>query len=198
MKLLVLYKTISCLCSLRGGQHIVLQQKGQMKEQADTFMRFCFQLRESGLETHSALVSTKLSFTLPVHLPHLSLSDLGSGTSWSLCSGAQLDNMLQTDCPLGSSSLLYFFFCFSQNIKCIKDQLNSATNKDSTTADRVDGWSTAREKFDPLCIMLLCVSKGQRTQSTKRGNKHHVTQSGNRQTCLMKLLFTQGFDLTLI
>lgn len=96
------------------------------------------------------------------------------------------------------------FSFFSQHIKCIKDQSNSATNKDSTTADRVDGWSTAREKFDPLCIMFLCVSvcactcRGQHTQSTKRGNKQHVTQSGTRQTCLMKLLFTEVFDLTLI
>lgn len=112
------------------------------------------------------------------------------GPSWTTCCRQIVLLVLVHYCT--------FFFCFSQNIKCIKDQLNSATNKDSTTADRVDGWSTAREKFDPLCIMLLCVSKGQRTQSTKRGNKHHVTQSGNRQTCLMKLLFTQGFDLTLI
>lgn len=52
------------------------------------------------------------------------------------------------------------FFSLSQNIKCIKEQWNSATNKDSTTADRVEGWASAREKFDPLCMLLwvsVCV-----------------------------------------
>lgn len=165
-------------------------------------MRFCFHLsllglRESGLEAHSA------SFPKIFPLLFSSIYPIYPCQAW----GAALPGLftprpsLTTCCrQIVFLVLVHYctFFCISQNIKCIKEQLNSATNKDSTTADRVDGWSTAREKFDPLCIMLLCVSKGQHTQSTKRGNKHHVSQSGNRQTCLMKLLFTEGFDLTLI
>jgi len=67
---------------------------------------------------------------------------------------------LTTCCRQIVLSVLVHYCTFSrssQHIKRIKDQRNSATNKDSTTADRVDGWSTARDKFDPLCIMFLCV-----------------------------------------
>ena len=95
------------------------------------------------------------------------------------------------------------FSCFSQHIKCIKDQWNSATNKDSTTADRVDGWSTAREEFDPLCIMFLCVSvcvhvEDSTHKAQREGINSMLLKSGTRQTCPMKLLSTEGFDLTLI
>lgn len=74
------------------------------------------------------------------------------------------------------------FSCFSQHIKCIKDQWNSATNKDSTTADRVDGWSTAREKFDPLCIMFLCVSACVHVQDST-----HKAQRGGINSMLLRV-----------
>jgi len=41
--------------------------------------------------------------------------------------------------------------------------------------------------------VCVCVcAEDSTTQSTKRGNKQHVTQSGTRQTCPMKLLSTHG------
>lgn len=46
--------------------------------------------------------------------------------------------------------------------------------------------------------VYVCAHKGQHTQSTKRGNKQHVAQSGTRQTFQMKLLSMEGFDLSLI
>lgn len=66
------------------------------------------------------------------------------------------------------------FSCLSQHIKCIKDRRNSATNKASTTADRVDGWSAARERVwslvynVPACVYLEDSTHSQHTQSTKR------------------------------
>lgn len=136
-------------------------------------MRFCFhfclpELRESNTEPPSTHLSKRLSFTrlsVPVsgpEGPHTGLCALGPGFLWLLTTCCRQIVLLV---------LVHYctFSCFSQNIKCIKDQWNSATNKDSTTADRVDGWSEAREKFDPLCIMLLCVHTKDSTHKAQRG-----------------------------
>lgn len=95
---------------------------------------------------------------------------LGSSKACLLTLSHWLFSLLKTCCrqtvllvPVHHCTL----FSLSQNIKCIKEQWNSATNKASTTADRVDGWSLAREKFDPLCMLLwvsvcVCEHKAQR------------------------------------
>lgn len=117
---------------------------------------------ETGTDTPSLLLFIHLSSPAPSIYPiHPCVRPLGA-IRCALYSRAQGFLWLLTTCcrQIVLSVLVHYctFSCFSQHIKCIKDQWNSATNKDSTTADRVDGWSTAREKFDPLCIMFLCVS----------------------------------------
>lgn len=131
-----------------------------------------------------------------VHLVHSSLCQAPRGPSGPLAALW----LLTTCCrQIVLSPLVHYCTssCFSQHIKCIKAQWNSATNKDSTTADRVDGWSAAREGFD-LCAHVCVHVEHSRHKAQSGGDKQHVTQSGTRQTCPMKLLSTEGFDPTLI
>lgn len=139
------------------------------KKTQDTFMRFCFrsqtQVRLNLKKVrdwfffHCSLHPSFISSS--VHLSQPSLCQAPGGLlAVLLTPGSGSLRLLTTCCrQIVLSVLVHYctFCCFSQHIKCIKDQWNSATNKDSTTADRVDGWSSARGKFDPLCIMFLCV-----------------------------------------
>lgn len=147
---------------LEGGQGIVLLQN-RLDEKKKTFMKFTFCLWRHNWDQSEKQRQKTVSLFLSICLSSASLTMIPVSGPWgpSNCSlnlGACSCWPLTTCCwQIVPSVLVYYctFSCFSQHNKCIKEQWNGATNKDSTTADRVDGWSTAREKFDPKSIMIL-------------------------------------------
>lgn len=92
--------------------------------------------------------------SLSAHLSHPCVRSRGH---WLLArySRAVFLRLLTTCCwQIVLSVLVHYctFSCLGQHIKRIKDRWNSATNKGSTTADRVDGWSQARGGSLILCV----------------------------------------------
>lgn len=197
-------------CPHRGGQCTVLLGRAWMKEKTLSwgFAIIWMSLKEEDSGTLSSASFHPSFNSYSPHPAHPSLSGAPKATRCSPCAGPVFLLLPRTCCwqiALSVAAHYCTFSCLSQHIKCIKEWWNSATNKASTTADRVDGWSPARERVWSLVYNVpacVCVLRGQRTLTShtkhKKRNKQHVTQSGTRQTCLMKLLSTQSFDLTLI
>lgn len=192
-------------CPHGGGQCIILLRRAWMKEKTLSWgfalIWISWKEQESGSLSSASFQPSFISYS--PHPSHPSLSRAPQATRCSPCAGPGFLLLLRTCCwqiVLSVAAHYCTFSCLSQHIKCIKDEWNSATNKASTTADRVDGWSPARERVwslvynVPACVYL---EDSAHTKHKER-NKQHVTQSGTRQTCLMKLLSTESFDLTLI
>ena len=84
--------------------------------------------------------------------------------------------MLQTDCPLGSRSLLYTLL-HQSHIKCIKGLLRSATNTAPAMDERVCGWLAAStKKASPQCKTCACVYSEGCAQSTGERNEHCLSK----------------------
>ena len=150
------------------------------------FLRICFHMRllKTGESERIRPPFFPSSFH-PLLWLSIPMSGLWGVTHSSLYSGACPPWLLTTCCrqivPYVPAHYCTFS-CFSQHSKCIKAHWNGATNKDSTTADWVDGWATAKEKFDPLCTMFPCVSV-----CVHAGDSRHRAQRGGINSTLLRV-----------